>query len=839
MIELSIELSKTRYMCFLIAMVTLLMSLFLLLSACTEEIISHGDNPPGSGKKVDVKFSLDKVYYKGNEVITRSKMDMIPETVVVPLGNGLNMYATLEVDHEVQTRATTVQGIWMDNTKLRIVAYANGDTYHTHADYTVNGNTLSGNPFQVIEGSYKFVAYAYNNGSLTPPLKFPDHGETIDGIDPGNYDLVWGCYPAEGTTQVTVATAELINISMTHLFSGVDISATTLNMGITPAPNITSIQGVSISGKKVGLTVKDGKFLQNNDDEKYFFAQDLFDGIGTPTVKTSNFRRVFTGNATSTVLHVENLTLNGDRTFSNLEAEFNKQLMNGVKYVLKVFFTNGTPPGTITVTEQLILAQMEQKPAIPKLTVECKKHNGDPDPDARWTLSVPQGNNWLTLSLSNNPANASKTVSGTGTQEIYVFVSTNALGSTVREENVVLSSDGVDIGATVIRQMKDLPPPETVSARASCVGAFWRHDQIGERIIQINMGANSGVWTALVSFYDSKWNPDHGDGVLLAVSGSSDPNIGTANPDNAENYNMIGYGYSNVINGTVSPGNDIVFRIGLQKTFDAYHVDNNPARYAVIELWYANHTKMQRIYLRQGEGPDYLMNRYAPDNRSAAVKFSPFNLTADTKNTAISASNPAKFTEYPTQVGAYFQWASNNRKHYAWAPHTTSVPNWDYYGANWDSSHETCPDGYRRPSDNGNDEGEIRQSLWSESIKNDVSNTKNYQYGYYADGFYDRRPINRTGGTNGIVAEETEEIAYGGGLFYNPTTNASIFFPITGYRDQNSGMRTNSGYWGYYLTTYQDGWTNAYALCMQNEGNLSMSFVAKPQGSNIRCVKIQ
>lgn len=68
------------------------------------------------------------------------------------------------------------------------------------------------------------------------------------------------------------------------------------------------------------------------------------------------------------------------------------------------------------------------------------------------------------------------------------------------------------------------------------------------------------------------------------------------------------------------------------------------------------------------------------------------------------------------------------------------------------------------------------------------------KYGFYADGFFDRRPIVERDMIDGIergsgkvskykgVSLDTTEAAYGGVLIFNPDNNASIFFPAAGRR---------------------------------------------------------
>ena len=526
---------------------------------------------------------------------------------------------------------------------------------------------------------------------------------------------------------------------------------------------------------------------------------------------------------------------------------------------------------TITVSEYLILGHTAQNPAIPKLIVECTKSNGTPDCNLKWTLIVPENNNWLMLSLTNNYADAGKIIHGTGTGEIYVFATSNTLGTNARQEIVTLSGKKGVIGSTMIRQHKDNPPAISANERASCAGAFWRHDQIGERIVQINIGSNRGAWMAMVNFYDNNWNPENEDGVVLALSGSSDPKVGTAEHGNAEDYPMTGFGYGSVVSGSVNSGEDVTFRIGLQKRFTKYSDTPNytstfPARYAVIEFWYADLSKMQKIYLRQGEGADYVMRQNDAVNSGGhnsstrmAARFSPFNLTADILNKQVTingdaGANPGKFTQFPSQVGAYFQWglSSSTDKRIAWAPFGEVTWKWGV-ASSWSSNDESCPSGYRRPKDTdvgasqSNQYGpvagsEIRQSLWdnpqaTDSGGNTPNNTDNVVFGYYADGFYDRNKVVRSGPAgNGHVALGTAKVAFGGRLFFNPNTNASLFFPLAGYRDHNGTLHNNDTSTGYYWTSstpYANGWS----MALHTNGFVLMTAGMKDSGHNIRCVK--
>ncbi|MCL2739026.1 MAG: hypothetical protein FWE30_06230, partial [Bacteroidales bacterium] len=65
------------------------------------------------------------------------------------------------------------------------------------------------------------------------------------------------------------------------------------------------------------------------------------------------------------------------------------------------------------------------------------------------------------------------------------------------------------------------------------VGAFWRANETGERIIRID---HTGAWSATVGWYDINWNPASGDGIIFEAGDSPDTGITwnalTENPGN-------------------------------------------------------------------------------------------------------------------------------------------------------------------------------------------------------------------------------------------------------------------------------------------------------------------
>lgn len=248
--------------------------------------------------------------------------------------------------------------------------------------------------------------------------------------------------------------------------------------------------------------------------------------------------------------------------------------------------------------------------------------------------------------------------------------------------------------------------------------------------------------------------------------------------------------------------------------------------------------------------------------RTAARKFSPYNLTApafksgNTSNYVSLQSQQGEFVDYPSQAGAMFQFVQDplsfatddgtygeDRSAFvrlAYHPTNTITPatQWsrnfmepDMYWGNKYYTQETCPDNYRRPNDgttsaissnttagtNANTSirySEMRQSLFLNPTTGDASSIMNtyepvegnraftyYAYGFYADGYFDRRQVSQINGLHAVVkeSENSPRVAYVGMVFFNPNNNHSLFMPFSGGRDQGQGnlfnVATAGSYW--------------------------------------------
>lgn len=243
------------------------------------------------------------------------------------------------------------------------------------------------------------------------------------------------------------------------------------------------------------------------------------------------------------------------------------------------------------------------------------------------------------------------------------------------------------------------------------------------------------------------------------------------------------------------------------------------------------------------------------NNREYARKFSPYNLTAQAfKNGSTQPYvqipvNGAVFVDYPSQAGAYFQWgmspsssfyATNIRLAYhpTLSDGSNLEPNGFTSDALWNPATgykyktdcEVCPGSYYRPSDGYTDSVAVNDNYAGNGTDPPVNNPGQIKFsnfrlsllkspyagnaysepgrpstyptsklegttlpGYYADGFFDRYPVNAAAKA---VSTNNANVAYRGTLFFNPRTNASLFIPSSGRIETGKGLdyQGDSGY---------------------------------------------
>lgn len=469
----------------------------------------------------------------------------------------------------------------------------------------------------------------------------------------------------------------------------------------------------------------------------------------------------------------------------------------------------------------------------------------------------------------------------------------------------------------------------------SYIGAFFRNNEKGERVISGNRWGVADTWTAEVDVANGGR-----DFIVLSTTPSFDPYIGTNNPGDPEKYLVTPNQYQGESGTSVKGRGRIYFRIGMAET----RSEGSTPRYGVVNVTYAhgNATYTAQLYVRQGEEPDYLMRGGGQSGTSGyGAKFSPYNLTVSTfknnPNTSLmyyemnysNLATEVDFVKYPTQAGAHFQWglpvanAAMGRRAYhptnknmgsvsPWS--VTGWPGYQYFiqlssfsfwratsGVKYEEYYEVCPPGYYRPTDGPLDRRAVnstndqvymsdwRMSLFTSPMKGDASwSTVNQPfepanapvlytpsvlaeilYGYYADGFFDRRPVmernmvvgnSRDPSTGSVpagssikykgISLDNTEAAYLGTLFFNASTKASLFLPSAGRRWYLDGSLEYAGETGYYwASSVAPGWTDTSTGVQNgnpygNMWNFEFNYDAtKPVstshlfGNTIRCVK--
>lgn len=368
------------------------------------------------------------------------------------------------------------------------------------------------------------------------------------------------------------------------------------------------------------------------------------------------------------------------------------------------------------------------------------------------------------------------------------------------------------------------------------VGTFHRWNQVGERVItMVNPGS---IWVATVVA--------GGDFITLAHGGSEDPAFGTDSPGDAESYPVHG-NIRTLINTT--PGAPILFRVGLKTPLQS--ADAQP-RYGLILVTHAGGTN--RIFVRHGEAPDYIMRKsdkmespasITRSDRPFAVRFSPFHLTdpARTSGQVDLSGNGGVFVQYPSIGGYHFQ-ANNN---IGWSPELPTVSGWNpsapYMAGN------PCPLGYRRPFDGvaaGNngfvDGSEMRQSLWfypqNGAGSSDYYNTIR---GALADGYYDRLSKNESTVNpkfQAITAGSGIDKAFIGTIIFNPFTNASVFMPAAGLRNYNTGNMFDQGKNAIWWSQSKAGYGYWFASMEYFNDNFTFDnySTGSSNGFSVRCV---
>jgi hypothetical protein len=251
------------------------------------------------------------------------------------------MYATLEENTDVKLRADTIP--LSEGAKVRIVAYkASDSTLDQEKLYTHTSGKLvpdDGIDLELEAGSYGIVAYSYNSAAA-----LPSHS-SMSAVDPKD-DLL--C--AIKIVEITPTGNNAVSLVLKHHFSQLKLEVTTNYNGsfdlgkfgnITVSPNrkldLTSANPAEVSGTP-------------GNAQAIFFSQWEGNPAGlqnipalNSTATSSDYATVWTnGNdytdITFSTFKIDNDEFKHDGLHSRFDIRFNKKLLSGHSYTLKVRF---------------------------------------------------------------------------------------------------------------------------------------------------------------------------------------------------------------------------------------------------------------------------------------------------------------------------------------------------------------------------------------------------------------------------------------------------------------------------------------------------------------------
>lgn len=420
--------------------------------------------------------------------------------------------------------------------------------------------------------------------------------------------------------------------------------------------------------------------------------------------------------------------------------------------------------------------------------------------------------------LDGSTPMAGGSYSGTGSKTLYVWKFTPNTSSSATIDGTI-SQVGNPAALIGVSQLPDYGSAIAPAYIANAyVGAFWRADQTGERIIRIPVGtaALAGEWDASVYWTDAGWKP--GD---IAFSNALSDDTGITYVPGAESpASMLNAaddalyqvdGYVSTASGTAveGAGNYIYFRIGLKSAFTPTAA--RPARYALVMLRYGTPRKYHLIFLRQGEEADYV------GSGTGAPRWSVYNI----------GSMTSSFASYPSQAGFFKRWTTATGLYApvgtaSWLPeNTTSIAN-------------VCPPGYVIPTANGTTVYSAANHLYSLIAAGDTKGIA----GLYADGYFDRRAIQASvNGAGQAVNPSSPAVGYNGRLFYNSSTYASVFLPMAGGRSSTGGGLMSAGAVGQYWSSSTSASTGDPYLLNILPGIALEASTAAGSGYPLRCVK--
>lgn len=374
------------------------------------------------------------------------------------------------------------------------------------------------------------------------------------------------------------------------------------------------------------------------------------------------------------------------------------------------------------------------------------------------------------------------------------------------------------------------------------IGTFHRYSERGERIISWHLPTTT-IWKVEIvtnSTIDEVTanGQVYADAAHLRIDHLASPNhskLYTLEPPSAEGAFVMEeiVGDMPVPIVKIEGRGRVYFRVGWDSKIGV--AEHRFAKIKVTTTTDGGATTVSYLYCRQGEESIEIV--------STSTIFAVYNI-----------STPETFVNFPTKTGYLYQWnrtvpwavtGAVNGYPVGVAVTVPSIPVvGEYEYKIYDEQSYICPAKYAYPD---------KQAL--DVMHNALNNTM-YQWGYLADGFFDRRAV-----SGNIARNALGEIASAGGLFYSQSTARAIFLPTTSWRNYlgniNSLPASHSllGEIGHYWSMAQEGeWTaagggspvvtpvlNAVALHLTRAPSPT-SFLEttfnKASAANVRCMRL-
>ncbi len=296
--------------------------------------------------------------------------------------------------------------------------------YRDGAEWKYDGVEPVEWPGVVVSDLFTFYAYS--------PYATAENGIVVQGdASTGGIPTLTYTVPTDVTKQpdlmVAVPRVDIVKPASGYVSLTMQHALTTI--GFQVAGNGEQITGFSVSGVSMTGTLKmdGGNIVWTNLDTPPtadFSASINYDDgqsyyTATPAMSTDLMKgdgylmmipQELDDNAVLVVTYADGSTLE-----ANIDPH---EWLPGKKIVYELTIV----PGGVIVVEPVDIT-MPWPASQSTMLVECSDNNGEPAPSMAWTLSSSEA--WLTLSLDNDPSNASLTLSGTGTQTVYVFATEN------------------------------------------------------------------------------------------------------------------------------------------------------------------------------------------------------------------------------------------------------------------------------------------------------------------------------------------------------------------------------------------------------------------------------